>query len=186
MIAHPAPNPNPPKHFSPQPPRTMAALTLEATAAAASQPLAPTTAGNAADLLDHAKLATLIKTPICPPPTHPPPARSLWLRGSCRHGSEMCGDTPHDGATGLDESLNSLRAAETAIALKSGTIFNIKPGRCGGPTVCLAIMALAKQHGVQCWVGGMLESAVGAEFCKALAGQHSASAPQTTSQHCST
>ena len=100
------------------------------------------TGGNAADLLEHAKLASIIKTPIC-----------------------------------LDESLNSLKAAQTAINLNSGKVFNIKPGRCGGATVALQIMALAKENGIPCWIGGMLESAVGAQFCKALAALDNCSYP---------
>jgi O-succinylbenzoate synthase len=83
------------------------------------QPLCPTTGGNAGDLLDHAELAKILKTPIC-----------------------------------LDESLNSLQAAKRAVELKSGRIFNIKPGRCGGATVALQIMALAKENGIPCWIGG--------------------------------
>ena len=106
------------------------------------QPLNPTTGGNSRDLLDHAELAKMLKTPIC-----------------------------------LDESLNSLRAAETAVELDSGKVFNIKPGRCGGATVALQIMALAREHDIPCWIGGMLESAVGAEFCKALASLDNCSYP---------
>ena len=79
------------------------------------QPLNPTTGGNAGDLLDHAELASIIKTPIC-----------------------------------LDESINSLRSAERAIELVSAQVFNIKPGRCGGVTTALQIMALAKQHVRSC------------------------------------
>eukprot|EP01048_Picozoa_sp_COSAG05_P018119 COSAG05_NODE_2591_length_2863_cov_2.560781_2_plen_185_part_00 len=77
----------------------------------------------------------------------------------------------------LDESLNSLAAAKAAIELGAGKVFNIKPGRCGGVTVALEIMALAKEHGIPCWIGGMLESAVGAQFCKALAALDNCSYP---------
>eukprot|EP00039_Didymoeca_costata_P023636 m.7761 g.7761 ORF g.7761 m.7761 type:complete len:391 (+) comp3771_c0_seq1:322-1494(+) len=69
----------------------------------------------------------------------------------------------------LDESLNSLDAAKKAIELKSAHYFNIKPARCGGVSVALDIMQLAKTHGIPCWVGGMLESCIGVHFCAALA-----------------
>ena len=92
--------------------------------------------------MDHAKLAEILKTPIC-----------------------------------LDESINSVAAAKTAIQLGAAQIFNIKPGRCGGATIALQIMKLAKQHGIPCWIGGMLESAVGAQFCKALAALDNCSYP---------
>jgi O-succinylbenzoate synthase len=86
------------------------------------------------DLLDHAKLAKAIETPIC-----------------------------------LDESITSLDRARQAIELKSCRWVNIKPGRVGGLTNARAIHDLCRDSGVPCWVGGMLESAVGASFCIALA-----------------
>jgi|EP01047_Picozoa_sp_COSAG01_P017938 hypothetical protein len=134
------------------------------------QPLAPGTAGNAADLLDHAELARVLETPIC-----------LVTRGSRQshlectllwwalHGAHQ--RTPcllSTRVTSQDESLNSLKAAQKAVELGSGGVFNIKPGRCGGSTIALQIMALASEHGIPCWIGGMLESAVGAQFCTAL------------------
>lgn len=106
------------------------------------QPLNPTTGGNGGDLMDHAELASILKTPIC-----------------------------------LDESINSIQSAKRAIELGSAKVLNIKPGRCGGVTVALQIMAHAKEHGIPCWIGGMLESAVGAEFCKALASLDNCSYP---------
>jgi O-succinylbenzoate synthase len=45
---------------------------------------------------------------------------------------------------------------------------NIKPGRVGGLTNALAIHNLAQAAGIPCWVGGMLESSLGAHFCLAL------------------
>ena len=64
------------------------------------QPLPPITSGDSGDLINHAKLAKMIKTPIC-----------------------------------LDESLCSYEAAEVAVELGSGSIFNIKPSRCGGTCI---------------------------------------------------
>ncbi|HWC88457.1 MAG TPA: o-succinylbenzoate synthase [Pirellulales bacterium] len=86
------------------------------------------------DLVDHARLAQSIRTPIC-----------------------------------LDESITSLARAEMAIDLGSCRWMNIKPGRVGGLTPALAIHELCQQAGIPCWVGGMLESAVGSRVCIALA-----------------
>jgi len=86
------------------------------------------------DLMDHAKLAREIATPIC-----------------------------------LDESLNSLSRAKQAIELGSCRWANIKPGRVGGLTVARQIHDVFKSAGIPCWVGGMLESAIGAHLCTALA-----------------
>jgi O-succinylbenzoate synthase len=69
----------------------------------------------------------------------------------------------------LDESINSVARAEQAIDLKSCRWMNIKPGRVGGLTNALAIHNLCREAGIPCWVGGMLESAVGARICVALA-----------------
>ncbi len=69
----------------------------------------------------------------------------------------------------LDESITSPDRAETAIALSSCRYINIKPGRVGGITNALAIHDQCQAAGIPCWIGGMLESAVGASFCVALA-----------------
>lgn len=86
------------------------------------------------DVLDHARLQSAIRTPVC-----------------------------------LDESINSLHRAEQAIELGACKWINIKPGRCGGLTPAVAIHNLARKAGIPCWVGGMLESAVGARICISLA-----------------
>jgi O-succinylbenzoate synthase len=86
------------------------------------------------DLVDHARLQSAIRTPIC-----------------------------------LDESINSLSRAEQAIDLGSCRWVNIKPGRVGGVTTAVAIHNLCRDAGIPCWVGGMLESAVGGRICTALA-----------------
>ena len=65
----------------------------------------------------------------------------------------------------LDESITSPRRAEQAIELGSCRWINVKPGRVGGLTTALAIHNLAQEAGIPCWVGGMLESAVGASVC---------------------
>jgi O-succinylbenzoate synthase len=69
----------------------------------------------------------------------------------------------------LDESLYSVRQAELAIRLQSCRFVNIKPGRCGGLTNAVAIHHACRAAQIPCWVGGMLESAIGASLCVALA-----------------
>lgn len=69
----------------------------------------------------------------------------------------------------LDESITSVDRAAMALDLGSCRYINIKPGRVGGLTNALKIHDLAKQAGVPCWVGGMLESAVGLQIMIALA-----------------
>ncbi|MFA7160382.1 MAG: o-succinylbenzoate synthase [Kiritimatiellia bacterium] len=69
----------------------------------------------------------------------------------------------------LDESITSSDKARQAIALKACGWINIKPGRVGGLTNAVAIHNLCRKADIPCWVGGMLESAVGASHCLALA-----------------
>jgi O-succinylbenzoate synthase len=69
----------------------------------------------------------------------------------------------------LDESITSLDKARKALALGACRFINIKPGRVGGLTNAIAIHDLCRSQGIGCWVGGMLESAVGAAHCLALA-----------------
>ena len=61
----------------------------------------------------------------------------------------------------LDESCQSVAAARAAIELGSCRIMNIKPPRVGGLGNSLRILALCEEAGIPCWVGSMLESAVG-------------------------
>lgn len=69
----------------------------------------------------------------------------------------------------LDESITSVVKARQAIAIKACGWVNIKPGRVGGLTNAIAIHDTCAAAGIPCWVGGMLESAVGANHCLALA-----------------
>ena len=69
----------------------------------------------------------------------------------------------------LDESIGHPNHARHAIALGSCGYLNVKPPRVGGLTPALAIHDLARDAGIPCWVGGMLESATGASVCAALA-----------------
>jgi O-succinylbenzoate synthase len=86
------------------------------------------------DLLRHAELQKLLRTPIC-----------------------------------LDESITSVDRAADMIALGSGRIVNIKPGRVGGFRQAIAIHDLCAAHGIPVWCGGMLESGIGRAHNVALA-----------------
>ena len=55
------------------------------------------------------------------------------------------------------------------IALGSGKIINIKPGRVGGFSVSKAIHDLCQSREIPVWCGGMLESGVGRAHNVALA-----------------
>lgn len=69
----------------------------------------------------------------------------------------------------LDESITDAERAEDMIALGSGRIVNIKPGRVGGFTVSRRIHDVCGRHGIPVWCGGMLESGVGRAYNVALA-----------------
>ncbi len=69
----------------------------------------------------------------------------------------------------LDESITDVDRAEDMIALKSGRIINIKPGRVGGFTPSRAIHDVCQRNAVPVWCGGMLESGIGRGHNVALA-----------------
>ena len=69
----------------------------------------------------------------------------------------------------LDESIASVERAADMLALGSGRIVNIKPGRVGGFASSIAVHDLCARHGVPVWCGGMLESGVGRAHNVALA-----------------
>jgi len=69
----------------------------------------------------------------------------------------------------LDESITGVDRAQDMVALKSGRIINIKPGRVGGLTASVGIHDVAARHGIPVWCGGMLESGVGRAHNVALA-----------------
>jgi len=86
------------------------------------------------DLVRHAQLQKLLRTPIC-----------------------------------LDESITDVNRCEDMIALSSGRIVNIKPGRVGGFAVSRAIHDTCERSGIPVWCGGMLESGIGRAYNIALA-----------------
>ncbi len=69
----------------------------------------------------------------------------------------------------LDESITSPDRARQAIEICACRWINIKHGRVGGITNALKIHDLCEKAGVACWIGGMLESAVGQNHSIALA-----------------
>jgi len=69
----------------------------------------------------------------------------------------------------LDESITSAARADDAIALGSGRIVNIKPGRVGGLGSALAVHDRCAAAGLPVWCGGMLESGIGRSYNVALA-----------------
>lgn len=77
----------------------------------------------------------------------------------------------------LDESITSLARARHMVALGSGRIVNIKPGRVGGFAASLAIHDYCAAQGMPVWCGGMLESGVGRAYNVALASLSNFSLP---------
>lgn len=69
----------------------------------------------------------------------------------------------------LDESIIDVNRCEDMIALGSGRIVNIKPGRVAGFTASKAIHDLCERNRIPVWCGGMLESGVGRAYNVALA-----------------
>ena len=69
----------------------------------------------------------------------------------------------------LDESLKTRDDVKAMLALGSGRIVNIKPGRVGGLTSAVAIHDLCRSANVPVWCGGMLETGVGRAANVALA-----------------
>ena len=69
----------------------------------------------------------------------------------------------------LDESITDVARCEDMIALRSGKIVNINPGRVGGFAVARRIHDLCLAHGIPVWCGGMLESGIGRAYNVALA-----------------
>ncbi|MDB4873727.1 MAG: o-succinylbenzoic acid synthetase [Gemmatimonadetes bacterium] len=69
----------------------------------------------------------------------------------------------------LDESITGVDQAEDMIALGSGRIVNIKPGRVGGFASSKAIHDVCERAGIPVWCGGMLESGIGRAHNVALA-----------------
>ena len=61
----------------------------------------------------------------------------------------------------LDESIKTVKLAETAIAAGACRIINIKPGRVGGFAESIRLHDFCASHSIPVWHGGMLESGIG-------------------------
>jgi o-succinylbenzoate synthase len=70
----------------------------------------------------------------------------------------------------LDESILSPYGARVAAALKSCGIINIKQGRVGGLTPSRAVHDIAREAGIGCWVGQMIETGLAQTYGLAVAG----------------
>ncbi len=68
----------------------------------------------------------------------------------------------------LDESVKRPRDFELALRVGACRVINVKPGRVGGLHHAVQIHNMARDAGMDAWVGGMLESGVGAGICAAL------------------
>ncbi len=68
----------------------------------------------------------------------------------------------------LDESVTRPRDFELALKINACRVINVKPGRVGGLRNAVRIHDMARDAGMPAWVGGMLESGVGAGICAAL------------------
>jgi O-succinylbenzoate synthase len=69
----------------------------------------------------------------------------------------------------LDESVSGRGTFTSAVALGAGSVFNVKPGRVGGPFVAAQLVTDSIEAGVKAFVGGMLESGVGRAAAAAVA-----------------
>ena len=69
----------------------------------------------------------------------------------------------------LDESARDIGMVQQAIRVGACQYVNIKPGRAGGFTNSIAMHDLCRDNGIPVWIGGMLESSVGASLCVELA-----------------
>ena len=69
----------------------------------------------------------------------------------------------------LDESIKDPRDFMLALKVGACRVVNVKPGRVGGLYNAVRIQNMARDAGLEAWVGSMLESGVGAGICAALA-----------------
>jgi O-succinylbenzoate synthase len=81
----------------------------------------------------------------------------------------------------MDESIQSVACADSAIHFEACSIINIKPGRVGGYLTAKEIHDLCLSKGVPVWCGGMLETGVGRAANVALAALPGFTLPGDTS-----
>lgn len=81
----------------------------------------------------------------------------------------------------LDESLPSVAAVRSALALEAFDVMNVKPGRVGGLLAARRCLELALAAGLHTFVGGMLETAIGRAGNVALASLETVTLPSDLS-----
>ncbi|PSG99435.1 MAG: o-succinylbenzoate synthase [Nanohaloarchaea archaeon SW_7_43_1] len=69
----------------------------------------------------------------------------------------------------LDESIRSAEEARKAVKLGSCSIINLKPQRVGGLMESQRINRIAREGGLNLWIGGLVETGIGASFALASA-----------------
>jgi O-succinylbenzoate synthase len=69
----------------------------------------------------------------------------------------------------LDESIMNAADLMEAIENRACNVVNIKPSRLGGVCDAIRLQEIATAHGLEAWVGGMLETGIGRASCLALA-----------------
>ncbi|MTV27769.1 o-succinylbenzoate synthase [Nitriliruptoraceae bacterium ZYF776] len=81
----------------------------------------------------------------------------------------------------LDESVEDVRDAVTAVETGAAAIVNIKVGRVGGLVEAVGVHDACRSRGVPVWCGGMLETGIGRTSNVALAGLPGFTLPGDTS-----
>ena len=81
----------------------------------------------------------------------------------------------------LDESIQSARDAEEAIAMGACAIVNVKPGRVGGYIEAKRVHDVCAANDIPVWCGGMLETGIGRAANVALAALANFTLPGDTS-----
>jgi O-succinylbenzoate synthase len=69
----------------------------------------------------------------------------------------------------LDESIENCDQLMRAIEMGACSVVNVKPSRVGGIGDALRMHNIVATHGLDAWVGGMLETGIGRASCLALA-----------------
>lgn len=77
----------------------------------------------------------------------------------------------------LDTAVNTVEQARMALELQSGKFVRIDVGRVGGITPALDICEACHEECTPCWIGGPLQSAIGARLALALAAKDQFSYP---------
>ncbi|MGI8757240.1 MAG: enolase C-terminal domain-like protein [Acidimicrobiales bacterium] len=125
-------------------------------------------AADANGTADHALVARLDRLGLAYL-EQPAPAEALVTSSALALQS----DTP----IALDESVTGRGALDAAIALRAGSILNVKPARVGGLEVAAHLVAAAVDGGWEVFVGGMLETGVGRAAAVAVAALPGCSLP---------